>query len=142
METSSTETRQAVLIVNDDGSIRKMVAEVLEQEGYRTSQAADGRGVLAILQASRERLIVLLDDRMPYRDGVAVLEAIAATEPALAHRHAFILVGSSFPPDSPVAQAARRLFPGVSMPFLPMQFTVPQLLSALTDAQSCLGGSS
>jgi CheY-like chemotaxis protein len=57
-----------ILVVDDDRSIREVVAEVLEAEGYAVQTAADGAEALRSVERRRPRL-VLLDMRMPVMDG-------------------------------------------------------------------------
>jgi CheY-like chemotaxis protein len=57
-----------VLVVDDDVSIRAVVREALEGEGYRVLTAANGAQALEEVERSRPD-IVLLDMRMPIMDG-------------------------------------------------------------------------
>ncbi|MEX2292574.1 MAG: response regulator [Acidimicrobiales bacterium] len=68
------QTSGAVLIVDDDPSIRSMLAFVFHDEGYEVLEAEDGAEALEVLQASPPALMVL-DLMMPGTDGVAVLRA-------------------------------------------------------------------
>jgi DNA-binding response OmpR family regulator len=65
-------TTEDVLIVDDDGSIRTMLAFVFDDAGYRVVEAADGREALEVLRTEPPALMVL-DLMMPDVDGVAVL---------------------------------------------------------------------
>lgn len=64
-----------VLVVDDDESHRTLVCDLLDEMGYRTRAAANGREALDILE-ERMPLAVLLDLRMPVMSGWAVLEAL------------------------------------------------------------------
>ena len=57
-----------VLVVDDDDSIRSMVAEVRDLEGYTVATAANGVEALQFVEEQRP-LLVLLDMRMPVLDG-------------------------------------------------------------------------
>lgn len=59
-----------VLVVEDDGLIRTLLAEMLRAEGIAVQTASHGREALAILQQWRPDLI-LLDLDMPEMDGRA-----------------------------------------------------------------------
>lgn len=59
---------RSILVVDDDESIRDMVASVLRSAGYSVRAAADGESALAALEAEPPALI-LLDMRMPRVDG-------------------------------------------------------------------------
>jgi DNA-binding response OmpR family regulator len=66
---------KTILIVEDDTAIRKFAARVLELEGYRVLQAEHGDAGLRLARSIRVDLI-LLDLRMPERDGWSVLEEV------------------------------------------------------------------
>ena len=69
--------RQRVLIVDDDPSIRRMLAASLKKEGYQTVDACDGREALEAMRAGQADL-VLLDLMMPKVTGWQVLTERAA----------------------------------------------------------------
>jgi CheY-like chemotaxis protein len=59
-----------VLVVEDDQDIRESVAEVLQDEGYQVSTAADGQQALDLLGGGeRPPDIILLDLMMPVMSG-------------------------------------------------------------------------
>ena len=66
-----------VLVVDDDVSIREMLALVLEMEGYRALVAENGREALAVL-AAEDVDLVTLDVMMPGLDGWQVGDAMRA----------------------------------------------------------------
>jgi two-component system nitrogen regulation response regulator NtrX len=72
----------SVLLVDDEANIRRMLSRLLESEGYRTLEAADGVAALASA-ATDEPDVVLLDLAMPRLDGLAVLESLRGLYPAL-----------------------------------------------------------
>jgi CheY-like chemotaxis protein len=59
---------KCILVVDDEESIRDVIAETLELEGYRVEKAADGHAALLMLRATRPDAIVL-DLMMPGMDG-------------------------------------------------------------------------
>ncbi|HKE79877.1 MAG TPA: response regulator transcription factor [Solirubrobacteraceae bacterium] len=61
----------AVLLVDDDASIRRMLERTLSAEGYDVTAVADGGAALAGVERSMPDLIVL-DVAMPGVDGLAV----------------------------------------------------------------------
>lgn len=73
-------TPQTVLVVDDEQGMRDTVAEILEFAGYEVSTARTGDDALSQL---REQTfdVVLLDIRMPGRDGISVLREIAGPPP-------------------------------------------------------------
>jgi two-component system response regulator MprA len=61
----------AILVVDDDAPIRRMLDRTLSAEGYAVDTAADGGAALAAVERSAPDLIVL-DVAMPGVDGLAV----------------------------------------------------------------------
>lgn len=57
-----------VLIVEDDDSLRELLAMMLEGEGLSVQTASNGREALDALDKDRPR-VILLDMRMPVMDG-------------------------------------------------------------------------
>jgi two-component system, OmpR family, response regulator MprA len=62
---------EAILVVDDDAPIRRMLERTLTAEGYQVVTAADGGAALATIEQSVPDLIVL-DVAMPGMDGLAV----------------------------------------------------------------------
>jgi two-component system response regulator MprA len=67
----------AVLLVDDDAPIRRMLERTLTAEGYDVVAAADGGAALAQVERSLPDLIVL-DVTMPGMDGLAVTRRLRA----------------------------------------------------------------
>src|SRR5262245_59582395 len=61
--------RKSVLIIEDDPDIREALAEILEDEGYATVLAGNGREALDHLAKSEMPALILLDLMMPIMDG-------------------------------------------------------------------------
>lgn len=68
-----------VLIVDDEASLRALVRVNLEVDGLNVSEAVDGVEAMNMLKESKPDLI-LLDIMMPGKDGIEVLEELAADE--------------------------------------------------------------
>ena len=60
-----------VLVVDDEPIVRDVVVRYLEQEGYRTLQAADGETARSLLERETPSLVVL-DLMLPGTDGLAL----------------------------------------------------------------------
>jgi two-component system response regulator MprA len=67
----------AVLLVDDDAPIRRMLERTLAAEGYDVAAVADGGAALALIERSLPDLIVL-DVAMPGMDGLAVTRRLRA----------------------------------------------------------------
>jgi DNA-binding response OmpR family regulator len=75
-------TPHRVLVVDDDPDIVEMMTLALESAGLQASGALSGEAALELL-AGGDFDFVLLDVRMPGRDGIAVARELRATRPAL-----------------------------------------------------------
>ncbi len=91
-----------ILVVDDDRTIRRNLARLVEAEGYRASEAVDGDDALAKIR-SEAPAAVLLDLKMPGRDGLSVLEELG---PRLADLP--VIVVTAFGGSAPAIEAMRR----------------------------------
>jgi CheY-like chemotaxis protein len=115
--------KTTVLVVEDDAAIREVLAEGLEEAGYRVTTAENGQKALADLRAAPTPDVIVLDLMMPVMDGwefrveqkkdprlapipVVVLSANASTKARAIDAAAFI--GKPPSPDS-VELAIRRV---------------------------------
>jgi DNA-binding response OmpR family regulator len=73
------EALRRILVVDDDPSVRKLVADVLAMDGYVVSTAPDGPSALAAIGLDPPDCIVL-DVMMPGMDGHEVLASLRASE--------------------------------------------------------------
>ncbi len=64
---------ETIFIIEDEADVRNFASRVLELEGYSVLQAEDGGEGMRLVRESRLSL-VLLDLRLPKRDGWTVLE--------------------------------------------------------------------
>ncbi len=118
-----------ILIIDDDGAIREVLREALEEEGYEVAEASDGVAGLEALRASQERMIVLLDQLMPRLDGVGVLRAIQSN-PLLARRHAYILLTAR----SRISLPMRELATALAVPIVRKPFDLETLFQSIAQA--------
>ncbi len=72
--------RPIVLVVDDEETLRRVLGREVARMGYRARLAADGDQALAAL-GKEEVAAVLLDLKLPKRDGIAVLKEIKAGWP-------------------------------------------------------------
>jgi len=69
-----------ILIVEDDNTLREILAYNLSKEGYRILEAADGRQALEMYRKNNPSLI-LLDILLPVIDGLEVCRIIQSEKP-------------------------------------------------------------
>jgi two-component system, NtrC family, nitrogen regulation response regulator NtrX len=69
-----------ILIIDDEKSIRNTLKEILEYEGYKVEEAADGQAGLEKLE-TQDFDVVLCDIKMPKMDGMEVLSKAAESAP-------------------------------------------------------------
>ena len=68
-----------ILIADDEAPIRRTLRDILEYEGYDIEEAADGAEALKLAKTG-EHDLMLLDIKMPKRDGMEVLETLSSTD--------------------------------------------------------------
>jgi len=73
-------TPRTVLVVDDEQGMRDTLAEILQGAGYEVSTARSGDDALARVHEQRFD-VVLMDIRMPGRDGISVLREIGGPPP-------------------------------------------------------------
>jgi DNA-binding response OmpR family regulator len=69
--------RPKILVVDDDESLRRLVAAYLESEGYEVKEAADGHSALTSVEGEDPQLVVL-DLMLPGMSGLEVARRIRA----------------------------------------------------------------
>lgn len=124
------EQRPCVLIVDDDESIRDSLRLVLEDAGYTTRDAEDGKAALARLREDGPCMVVLLDLIMPGMDGEELLSVITG-DSGLSARHAFILMTAAHQRLTPEFTS---ILTRVSTPILEKPFDLDSLLSLVAQA--------
>jgi two-component system chemotaxis response regulator CheY len=120
---------RTILIVDDDPSIRRLIAATLEDvSGYRLQEAGDGaEAVTRALDAQPE--IVFLDIEMPRLDGIEACRRLRS-DPATADATIVMLTGESGDVAERSAQAAGAdLF--LTKPFSPLHLL--QLVDRIGD---------
>ncbi len=71
-----------VLVIDDEGNLRRMLRAVLEAEGWTVEEAGDGPAGLALVRESHPE-VVLLDLVLPGDSGLEVLPKLLAESPGL-----------------------------------------------------------
>jgi two-component system response regulator HydG len=72
--------KKRILVVDDEVTTREAVAEVLQNEGYEVTLAADGLEAVALL-SSHQPDLVLADLQMPGLDGAGLLTHVKKAYP-------------------------------------------------------------
>jgi CheY-like chemotaxis protein len=92
----ATPRRRTALVVDDDRTVRGLLAEVLAVEGYAVLQAASGPEGLQLAREHHPQ-VVLLDLQLPPTSGMAVLDELRRSE---ATRYIpVVVVSGEHPPD-------------------------------------------
>jgi CheY-like chemotaxis protein len=110
-----------ILVVDDDASVRRMLARMLQAENYTVVEAADGLDALD--QCARQAVTAVVSDvRMPRMDGFELGRRIAAEWPAVQ-----LLLITAYP-DTDAGELASRV---LTKPFRPEEFVA--IVRSLTD---------
>jgi two-component system response regulator AtoC len=118
------DSQKHLLIVEDEGPLRKAIAEQLTDRGYRVEQADSGEVALAKL-ADFAFDIIITDLRLPGVDGSAVVEAAVARYP---HIIAIVVTGYGTVKDA--VEAIKR----GAWDFVNKPFQIDELLHVLDSA--------
>jgi signal transduction histidine kinase len=82
---SSLEGDELILVVEDEVAIRRLIENTLLQHGYRVLSASDGAEALAMAQAEKARIdLVISDVVMPHLSGPKFVEQLRASRPEIA----------------------------------------------------------
>jgi DNA-binding response OmpR family regulator len=116
----------AVLVVEDDVAIRRLVKMVLERNGFNVEVAADGlEAVLKLGLAEYEAII--LDLMMPNLDGFTFLNTLAENDPERLRK---VIVTSAASP-----AVIRERMTGAPYHVLPKPFDITELVDRV---RSCI----
>jgi CheY-like chemotaxis protein len=114
---------ELVLVVDDEGLIREITRESLEEHGYRALIACDGTEALALFVEHKQDIsVVIVDMMMPYMDGAATIRAMEKLCPSVK----MVAVSGSVDKAKVAESASRR-----PIKFLPKPFTSEKLLTTL-----------
>ncbi len=112
-----------ILVVEDDKSTRDLIRHVLEREGYRVLDAADGKEALEVAGQYPDPIgLVITDMAMPNVDGLKLTRLLRTHRPELK-----LLCMSAYPLEQLRATLDGLWF--LSKPFMP-----EDLLRAVRDA--------
>lgn len=69
----------AILVIDDDASVREVVSEMLRLEGHEVIIAENGRDAIPLLSAQRIDLVIT-DLIMPEKEGIETISEIRRTD--------------------------------------------------------------
>ena len=124
-----------VCVIEDDDATREPVRELLEEEGYRVIEAANGLDGLALLHSAEQRLVVALDHKLPALDGCDLLD-IVAHDALLRERHAFIFMTAS---PNVAQEDCEEAVEELNATILPKPFSIDEMARAVRQAALSLG---
>ena len=75
--------QKSILVADDDSSIRSLLRQLLQDEGYAIQEAATGIEVVDKVKESMPDLVIM-DVRMPELDGIEALSRVKAASPRTA----------------------------------------------------------
>jgi two-component system response regulator AtoC len=75
--------QKAILVADDDSSIRSLLRQLLSDEGYSVAEAATGVEVVDKVKEAGPDLVIM-DVRMPELDGIEALSRVKASSPKTA----------------------------------------------------------
>jgi signal transduction histidine kinase len=81
--------RRLILVVDDEGDVSELLAELIERDGHETDTASNGMEALERL-AARPYDAIVCDTKMPVLDGQGFYEQVMLKYPHLRGRFAFV----------------------------------------------------
>ena len=115
---------ELILFIDDDRSVREMVAPTLTEHGYRVLTAANGAEALALMgRHEQEVCLVLTDVAMPVMDGLEMMEKLHSRRPNLP----VVIMSGTF-------DVGKAPLPAGAAGFLTKPFRLEQLLAAIAEA--------
>jgi len=115
----------AILLVDDEQTVRQVAQKILTSSGYEVIAVADGAEAVAVFRRDPARFAaVLLDLTMPHMDGEEAFRVLKETHPAVR-----VLIMSGFNEQDTISRFVGRGVAG----FLPKPFSADMLLTRLRD---------
>jgi len=116
-------SRETILFVDDEESLRTLSRQVLQEQGYAVVEACDGEEAVETFQGTHENIdLVLLDLTMPRKSGWAAFEEIREISPEVP-----VILSSGYSTQGGGKTANRR---GANA-FLPKPYKAQQLTQAV-----------
>jgi PAS domain S-box-containing protein len=122
---------ELILVIDDELSLREVTGRILTRYGYRLLAASEGSAGLALFEAHREQVrLVITDMMMPGMDGKATIQALRSNCPGL------LIIASSGVATQPSLDEIKAL--NVSA-FLQKPFSTQTLLNTVHQVLSGAG---
>lgn len=115
-----------IVCIEDEDEIRDAIVELLQDEGYRVSAAANGRDGLALALETRPDLVIC-DIYMPHMDGFGVCRAYRAADTA--HGDVPFIFLSALPQDNEKLNAEKVAYDA----YLTKPFDFDDLISKIRE---------
>ncbi|MFO7949735.1 MAG: sigma-54 dependent transcriptional regulator [Candidatus Fermentibacteraceae bacterium] len=122
--------RYRVLVVDDDPQIRRLLAEVLQTEGYSCETVWAAREAMRVLRRQSFDLLIT-DLNLPDRSGLDLLDMISSRHPGLP-----VIVITGYASIESTKQAIRR----GALDYIPKPFSGRAVVSAIERALQSPGG--
>jgi two-component system, NtrC family, response regulator HydG len=111
-----------ILVADDEPGMRETLVDILSQSGYGVCAASDGDAALDAIRQNRFRVVVM-DIRMPGRDGVDVLREVGSPPPQVILMTAYAH-----------ANQMREAHEGNAFAVVNKPFRVPEMLDLVASA--------
>ncbi|MDX6286676.1 MAG: two-component system, NtrC family, response regulator HydG [Frankiales bacterium] len=112
-----------VLVVDDEPGMRETLVDILVHSGFEADAVPDGEAALLRL-ADRSYDVVVMDMRMPGRDGVEVLRVMGGPPPP-------VILMTAYASDERLKEGADLAFAVVHKPF-----SAPDMVDLVNRAQA------
>jgi nitrogen-specific signal transduction histidine kinase len=117
-DTGAQESVASVLVVEDDGGIRDLLASILMREGYTVTHARNGAEAMSLFEGGVVFDLLVTDIMMPEMGGVELVDRLRGVRPDV---HVLYISGRpSGSRDVPNLDSPRTWF--LAKPFTPAQF--------------------
>lgn len=123
-ESKSEDTKNYILVADDDPAILRLVSTIVEKEGYVVESARDGKEAYKLLQSSQTYSAAVFDVVMPYIQGTELVRYMQS-EKRLMNIPVIMMTAEQNP------RLSSDSFSAGAVAFLPKPFTTTQLQAML-----------
>ena len=118
--------QERILVVEDEPTVAKLIADVMADDGYRVDTLLDSREAIGRLDKTRYGLLIC-DLRMPHLDGAALFRALVRRGSPLQQRLLFVTGDTMSPRTLDFLKSS-------GLPYLAKPFLVDELKDAVRQA--------